>query len=120
MLSDSGATPAFSTTPGRSSVSSPANDSQSGWGHVDDDVALWQLEALCLPVHTVQDKAIDWFNQLAHHLNDFNEASTYEDLVAAFTKVIMASVASSIYSLGASQRSSDGFRIVTRGNVCAN
>ena len=101
-------------------MSSPANDDQQSWRWVDDDVTQWQIEALCLPVSTVQDKALDWYNQLAHHLNDFNEASTHDDLVAAFTRVIMASVASSIYSLGASQRSPDGFRIVTRGSVTAN
>ena len=101
-------------------MSSPANDDQQSWRWVDDDVTQWQLEAVCLPVSEVQDKAIDWFNQLAHHLNDFNEASTHEDLVATFTRVIRASVASSIYSLGASQRSPDGFRIVTRGSVTAN
>ena len=101
-------------------MSPPANGGHPGWQQVDDDVTLWQLEALYLPISTVQEQALDWFNQLAHHLNDFNEASTYDDLVAAFTNVIMASVASSIYSLGASQRSSDGFRIMTRGNVRAN
>jgi hypothetical protein len=101
-------------------VSYPADDSGPSWRCVDSDMIRWQTEALYLPVSTVQDKALDWFNQLAHHLNDFNEASTHEDLIAAFTNVIMASVASSIYSLGASQRSSDGFRIVTRGSACAN
>ena len=101
-------------------MSSPANDNHESWRWVDSDMTLWQLEALYLPVSEVQDKALDWFNQLAHHLNEFNEASTHEDLVTTFTRVIRASVASSIYSLGASQRSSDGFRIVTRGNVSAN
>jgi hypothetical protein len=101
-------------------VCSSTDDGHSAWQFVSGDVDLWQAEALCLPVSMVRGRAITWFNQLAHHLNDFNEATTHDEVVEAFTKVLMASVASGIYSLGASQRSSAGFRIVTRGTARAN
>jgi hypothetical protein len=101
-------------------VSSATDDSNVNWQYISEDLDLWQAEALCLPVSIVRDRAITWFNQLAHDLNDLNEASSHEEVETAFTKVIVASVATGIYSLGASQRSSCGFRIVTRGNARAS
>jgi hypothetical protein len=90
-------------------------DGHESWQYVADDVDLWQAEALCLPLSMVQGKAVAWLNQLAHRLNDLNEATSHDDIVEAFTQVVIAAVASGIYTLGGSQRSPTGFRIHTCG-----
>jgi hypothetical protein len=84
-------------------VSSPADDGTQQWQSVVMDIGQWQAEALLLPFEVLREKAVACFGELTDHLNDFNEATTAEDIETAFVKIVITSVAAGIYCLGVSQ-----------------